>query len=580
MNNEKDHKLNFNFLLLLFIFPFLLLIFSEISLRALYKNKISPNVYLYEQNVSGLSKEDFRFLVDSKKSGADIVSVNIGDETYKIDLDALNLRIDPEKNWNFAYAAKKDYFKKPLSLTILSLNKKTDLLPIIDIDTDALNSELEKIRIVFTTPPLFERVTLTDGQIKIVSGKNGSDLDVERLRQDIIGSLYTQKPEVRVMTYPIETKLSEDEKASLIQKAEKLVGKSIIVTLEKDGFTVPDTELVELLNGGVVKNDTSFDLLTKKVSGLFEKAPKDSVFVFEGGRVSEFVPSEEGVQIDKDDFNKEFMASLEELITDDASSKNISLKYKNIPPKISTGDINNLGINEKVGSGYSTFKGSISSRIHNIRLASSKFNGVLISPGETISFNKTLGDVSKVTGYQPAYIIKDGQTILGDGGGVCQVSTTLFRAALNAGFPIIERRSHSYRVGYYEQGFPPGLDATVFDPSTDLKIKNDSEHYLLIQTIFNEKENMLTFDLYGSGDGRTITLGDPVITSSSAPPEDLYIDDPTLKAGVIKQIDYKAWGAKVYFNYKVKKNGSVLFEKTFYSNYQPWQAKFLRGTAL
>ena len=91
---------------------------------------------------------------------------------------------------------------------------------------------------------------------------------------------------------------------------------------------------------------------------------------------------------------------------------------------------------------------------------------------------------------------------------------------------------------------------------------------------------MLTFDLYGSGDGRTITLGDPVITSSSAPPEDLYIDDPTLKAGVIKQIDYKAWGAKVYFNYKVKKNGSVLFEKTFYSNYQPWQAKFLRGTAL
>ena len=578
MNDENNHKLNFNFLLLLFIFPFLLLIFSEVSLRALYKNKISPNVYLYRQDISGLSKKDFISFINSRKSVVDVITVYIGNDTYKIDADTIDFHIDPEEYWNFAYAINKDYFKKPLSLSMLSLNKKTDLLPIIDIDADALNSEIEKISIVFTTPPLFERVALVDGQIKIVSGKNGSGLDAERLRQDIVASLYSQKPEVRVKVFPIETGLPEDEKASLIQRAEKLVGKNIVITLEKDEYIVPDTELVGLLNNGVVKNDTSFDLLTKQVSGVFEKDPKDSVFIFEGGRVSEFVPSEEGVQVDMNDFNKALITSLEELIDGEASSKTIGLNYTTMPPKISTGDINNLGINERVGSGYSTFKGSIPSRIHNIRLAASKFNGVLISPGETLSFNKTLGDVSKVTGYQPAYIIKDGQTILGDGGGVCQVSTTLFRAALDAGLPITERRSHSYRVGYYEQGFPPGLDATVFDPSTDLKIKNDTEHYLLIQTMFNEKENKLTFDLYGSGDGRIVTLSDPVITSSSPPPEDLYIDDPTLKAGVVKQIDYKAWGAKAHFNYKVEKNGSVLFEKIFYSNYQPWQAKFLRGT--
>jgi vancomycin resistance protein YoaR len=168
---------------------------------------------------------------------------------------------------------------------------------------------------------------------------------------------------------------------------------------------------------------------------------------------------------------------------------------------------------------------------------------------------------------------------LGDGGGVCQVSTTFFRAALNAGLPIVERRSHSYRVAYYEQGFSPGLDATVFDPTTDLKIKNDTDNYILIQTIFNEKESRLTFDLYGTNDGRISTVGKSVIKSSTPPPEDLYIDDPTLKIGVVKQIDYKAWGAKVYFNYKVEKDGVILFEKIFYSNYQPWQAKFLRGTA-
>ena len=100
---------------------------------------------------------------------------------------------------------------------------------------------------------------------------------------------------------------------------------------------------------------------------------------------------------------------------------------------------------------------------------------MLIPPGGTISYNEIVGDISAATGYQPAYIIKDGRTILGDGGGVCQVSTTLFRAGLSAGLPILERHPHAYRVHYYEEGgYKPGLDATVFAPGVDLKMKNDT----------------------------------------------------------------------------------------------------------
>lgn len=345
-------------------------------------------------------------------------------------------------------------------------------------------------------------------------------------------------------------------------------------------YVLNDNDLIPTLNNRVENKLENITALADKIINYFKKEPKDSVFVFEGGMVSEFTPSEDGIVINSEVLKKEIINKRTELSTSESQELDMALPHQRIIPSITTGSINNLGIKENIGTGISTFKGSITSRIHNIQLASSKFNGILIAPDETFSFNKTLGDISKVTGYQQAYIIKDGQTILGDGGGVCQVSTTLFRAVLNAGLPIIERRSHSYRVGYYEQDSPPGFDATVFDPTTDLKIKNDTGKYILIQTTFDEKGKKLIFDLYGTKDGRTISLTKPVIKDSVPPPEDLYIDDPTLKAGVIKQIDYKAWGAKVYFNYKVENQGAVVYEKIFYSNYQPWQAKYLRGTGV
>jgi len=248
-------------------------------------------------------------------------------------------------------------------------------------------------------------------------------------------------------------------------------------------------------------------------------------------------------------------------------------------PKIATGDVNNLGIKELIGRGVSRFRGSIPNRVHNISLASSRYKGVLIAPGETLSFNKILGDVSGLTGFKQAYVIMEGRTVLGDGGGVCQVSSTLFRAALNAGLPIAERTAHAYRVGYYEQDSAPGFDATVYVPSPDLKINNDTPGHILVQTSVDTKTSTLVFEIYGTNDGRVASVTKPVVSAQVAPPEDLYVDDPTLPAGTVKQIDYKAWGAKVSFNYLVTRNGEEIYKRTFISNYRPWQAVYLRGTA-
>ena len=307
---------------------------------------------------------------------------------------------------------------------------------------------------------------------------------------------------------------------------------------------------------------------------------QDALFEYQNGRVQSFKPSKDGKKLDRERVTADF-AKLVTQIT--ASEKpgtyRIQLKSITVKPSVSTANANSLGIKELIGRGYSQFGGSIPGRIHNVALAASKLHGVLIAPGEEFSFNGAVGDISAATGYQAAYIIKDGRTVLGDGGGVCQVSSTLFRAALNSGLPIAERHAHAYRVHYYEDGgFKAGLDATVFSPSVDLRFKNDTPGYILIQTKADTKKLTLEIDFYGTTDGRKAEIYNHVVSGATAPPPPLYQDDPTLPAGVVKQVDFAAWGARASFQYRVTRNAEILQDTTFFSGYRPWQAVYLKGT--
>lgn len=328
----------------------------------------------------------------------------------------------------------------------------------------------------------------------------------------------------------------------------------------------------------------NMDILTDTVNHLGDSidiTPEDALFQFEKGKVTLFKPSKTGRILDKQQTKQLVLSYITTISKQEVQSPQtvvINLPVKPALPTIATEYSNNFGIKELLGTGTSKFVGSIPGRVHNIELAASRINGHLVAPGEVFSFNDTLGDVSAGTGFQPAYIIKNGRTVLGDGGGVCQVSTTLFRTVLKSGLPIVERYAHAYRVGYYEQDSPPGLDATVFAPSYDLKFKNDTMQYVLIQAKTDLNTYSLTFDLYGTSDGRQVDITKPIISSQTPPPPDLYQDDPTLPRGAVKQVDWKAWGAKVNFNYNVTRNGQVVIQNTYYSNYQPWQAVFLKGT--
>ena len=307
---------------------------------------------------------------------------------------------------------------------------------------------------------------------------------------------------------------------------------------------------------------------------------QEALFAFENNRVTAFKPSKPGRQLNKELVKKKLNASFSDLaaMQDPQLSITIPFTIETIEPTTTTNTINSFGIKERIGIGESYFRGSIANRIYNLSLAAGRVNGLLIPPQTVFSLNSAVGDISATTGYKQAYVIKSGRTVLDDGGGVCQVSTTFFRAAMNAGLPIIERSAHSYRVGYYEQGgWGPGYDATIYAPSYDLKIKNDTPTHILIQTYTDSANARLVFELYGTSDGRIATIGKARIWDTKPAPIDIYQDDPSLPAGTIKQVDWAAPGAKTAFDYVVSRNGTELLNKTFFSNFIPWQAIYLKG---
>lgn len=306
--------------------------------------------------------------------------------------------------------------------------------------------------------------------------------------------------------------------------------------------------------------------------------PEDAIFELEDGRVVNFRPSVEGKGFNMLALQERIFQHMPALLRSNKDQFIIELPITTIRPKVSLEDTNTLGIKEHIAQGRSTFTGSVPNRMHNIALSVFHLDGVIVPKGEVFSFNNTVGEISQATGYKEAYVIKQGRTILDDGGGVCQVSTTLFRAVLNGGLPIVQRHAHSYRVSYYEQDSAPGLDATVYAPTYDFQFKNDTEGSILIEATLDLVNATLVFDFYGTSDGRQSELSNSVITNIKPAPEDRYEDDPMLPKGVVKQTEHRAQGATVTFSRIVKRNEEVLISETFTSVYRPWQAVYLRGT--
>lgn len=549
-----------------------------VGYHLLFWGRVYPGVKVAGNNLSGSTKSQAQEKIANSPRVRQIILASES-QNFSFLVDNLGITYDDDKTVQEAFGVgRQGNIIETSKQKIQAILGKTNLPLKSTIDESAFDKTLLPVVIQLAVPAITPGASIEKGEVIVAPGQNGQEVNTQKLKKLILENVAYGKEDIVVIpTKTIEVELTPQEVETLQKKAEVLLGKKISVTFEKEIFTYKDRDLVELLTASGVDQDKLTHLAASIAQGV-NRDPQNAKFEFEGGRVKEFTPGKDGIEVQKEDLTKLLAQEIENFQNSEEKGISIALPAKSTKPEIATGDVNNLGIKELVGQGTSHFKGSIPGRLHNIALATSRINGILIKPGETFSFNKALGDVSAFTGYQQAYIIKEGRTILGDGGGVCQVSTTFFRAALAAGLPISERHAHSYRVAYYEQDSKPGLDATVYDPSADLRIKNDTEAHILIQARADTKNASLTFEFYGTSDGRTSTVSTPKVWDVQPAPPPLYQDDPTLSAGQTKQIDFAAAGSKASFNYKVMRGEEVLQSRTFYSNYRPWQAVYLRGT--
>ncbi|OGZ34613.1 MAG: hypothetical protein A2V60_00535 [Candidatus Portnoybacteria bacterium RIFCSPHIGHO2_01_FULL_39_19] len=331
---------------------------------------------------------------------------------------------------------------------------------------------------------------------------------------------------------PFKIVIPEDKEIKEIAKIEK---EDLLSLIEFYPVLDPKNQNNKIL-GIRVNQSKSKDYLIILAPSI-NREPIDAQLTIKNGKVAVFALSQDGLSLEIDGN----IPVISDGILNSSADGKIQLKIDKIQPKITTESINNLGVTAFLATGVSNFSGSPKSRMHNIKIGAAKFNGVLIRPNEEFSFNTTLGEVGPEQGYEPELVIKKNKTIPEYGGGLCQVSTTMFRAAINAGFKIIERYPHAFPVKYYN---PQGFDATIYPPSPDLRFINNTPAHILIQTKIVGYE--LFFELFGTNDGRRVAIDGPYQYEIK--------EDGSMKAKITQ---------KVY-----DKDNNIIIDKTFYSNYK------------
>ena len=550
-----------------------------------YWQKIYPHVLVGNVDISNLTIDEAENkLKQVVPTGKPMLELKFETQVFGVKLN--DLSYDPQTTAEAAYVLGRDKdFLTNLKLKWQWWWQSTEILMRYQVDNESLSREIEVILAQVEEPVIEPSLKLNeDTSVSLIPGKNGRLVEKEKMWEMIdqkIGGLEFGEVELPIKMMAVE--VSGDELALAQARAESLKLKKLQLNYEDYWETFLGQELLDLVDfEGGFDEDKIASVSSSLAEGI-DRSPQNAAFRFEGGRVAEFKPALKGQELNLEETVEVIKNKLVELEEQECKEEVkcevvvAKLVVNTTEPEVSIAEVNDLGIKELLGRGESTFHGSIASREHNVALTAAKLNGVLVAPGEVFSFNNVIGDVSAATGYQQAYIIKEGRTILGDGGGVCQDSTTMFRAALDAGLEILERTAHAYRVSYYEQNSPAGIDATVYAPSPDFKFRNDTPAHILIQTTVSTGTNYLKIEIYGSSDGRVATISNTRLWDQMPPPPALYQDDPSLPGGTVKQIDWEAWGAKAAFDWKVIRGSEVLHQKTFYSNYRPWQAVYLRG---
>ncbi|MBI4215143.1 MAG: VanW family protein [Parcubacteria group bacterium] len=559
-----------------------------------YRNRILPNISIGSLAIGGMTLEEaekalqnridqieneglvYQYAKTSVRITPTIISPFDKDASYRIldfDIDAtLAAAFQQGHEGSFPNRMKAQWqaLKKPSVIPMSFILNEAELYKILESKFDFIAEK-----------PQNASISITDTlQILIQKEKPGSVFDYPQAIQLTKQMLFqlAVRP-VTVALNPHNPEIRAQDIAQTLPFIQNFLKKSNLTLIwEQNSWSVPRFIYKNWLAAEKIDD---FNILNPSVKIIFDNEktktylsalapsidiqPRNAKFRIENNRVIEFQTSLDGRKLDSD---QTVQKMTDDFIGEDKPASELVV-VPVLPEKITAND---LGIEELIGVGISNFKWSPMNRVHNIKVGAAALHGILIPPLKEFSLLEALGDVGPKTGYKQELVIKGDKTIPEYGGGLCQIGTTTFRAALASGLPITERRNHSYRVTYYE---PAGTDATIYFPNPDFKFINDTGHSILIQTKIVGYD--LFFEFWGTKDQRIAEQTKPIIYNITKPPEPKTIETTDLKPGEKKCTEKAHNGADAKFTYKVTYKDGAVKEQTFRSHYIPWQEVCLVG---
>jgi len=577
-------------LLALFCIGLFFLVGSVLGFELYHAGRIYPGVRVWGADVGGMRPQRAAAALERDLGlGEPILTLRGPDRSWGVRPADLGLRLDPWVTLVPAYyLGRSDAGVGDLLTHLQLLVRGEDVPPVVVYDEHVARLYLETLADQVDIPPVDAALSL-DGVTPVVNpAQPGRYLDVEATLAALTPAVTGLAPaQVDLVVRELPPTVAD---AGLAQaQAEALLAGPVTLVLAhpREGdpgpWTLSPEQLAQMLvvraDGGTLHaalNEGPLRAFLEEWAPALAIEPVDALFHFDeySGQLEPISPSQEGRALD---VGASVVRIVQEL---KAGNRYITLVVQSVPPRYpDTATAEELGIVELVAEGDSYFIGSPSGRDHNIRLAAGKFDGLVIDPGETFSFNHYLGDVSTEAGYDESYITAGEQLAIEVGGGICQVSTTAFRAAFWGGYPIVQRWYHHYRVGYYElRGAGVGMDATVYSPQVDFKFTNDRSHPLLIETEIEEAAHRLVFRFYSTDDGRRVEKSEPEISDETEPAPPIYQLDEDLEPGTVIRWQSAVDGLTATIERHVYDAADeVLYHDTFVSEYAPRRAAYHYG---
>jgi vancomycin resistance protein YoaR len=524
-------------------------------------DKLANGTRIAGVDVGGLTPAAARRLLQGRADRVSRVPVvfTAGDKRFSLTPRQLGVEVD----WRTAVAdAKKqgDGFGFVRGYRRLELEFfPEDLVPPIRAYDAALTYELQLLAKAIDRPQREARLVRRGLHITIAAGATGRSLDKQAAREVLVRSLASFSRQSSI-GLPLDVDRPHVTVASLTKAqrtASRIVAAPVTLIAGPTRLRLPRWRLAKLLDLATLRfSGPAADAYFARLEKAVDTPPKDADFAVTAGGGVRVVPSQPGLGLDVPRSAARILAAARSV-----ANRSATLVLAEQQPKRTTADAQAMGITGTVGT-YETFYGGIANRIHNVQLVAHLVDHKFIAPGETFSFNGTTGERSAAKGFLEAPVIVNGELQTGLGGGVCQVSTTVFNAAYEAGLPITSRTNHALYISHY----PLGRDATVDYPGIDLKFVNDTKHWLLLRTFVGSSS--LTVNLYGTPQHRRVESSTAPLTVVASPPVQKTVD-ATLKPGEVV-VDSSGTPAqttsverKVY-----DPSGKLLSDATWYSSYR------------